>query len=609
MKNKYIRRGFNVKNIIKQFALEQKISELSLDYSLTSYQTYLLRDNSIDVNTIIDFDSPYLKSIDPTKISTFVDSPYKMIQSYTIEIFSRESSFYPIIINIQSSEDNISLKALIDTKRIPNDGNLESIIKSTILNICAYRGIIIGLGWSNFNSSIREVATKLRSSIKHPEYYELNIASLPSPKIIYPAVKKIISKNINLKVLSTDSSLLNGGFFKVNKGDILLEYQKPTYEADWRNIYGNIYGINGDYPVGILPGTKIGTESKNNTIFYCALDDGYVSIVGNTMQISDVVTLDNINNINITNIEEENINTLLVKNDNLTKDIVSSGINLNIDNLGIIGNVGAVNIISKQLSIKGQVHIKSYIKSEAASILHFKGRLESQNANIRFCENANVEVDNLIIDTVGGSKVYTTNAKISHVKSNNVFFVQNNLSIGRFIGRNNEFILHPCLYGASKAKLDSLNLKIENINKLKNLFSSFIIDVKYNNEINKFLYEELNLKDPSRFNSNLFNWDAVVNNHREKYNNSQKIMDRYEELLSSLDSKIINFSEEISSMLNSIFNIKIIFENKCNVDFYVKIINMDGSESKYHINSNGDTIGSIGLSKDGDNIKIVVFRE
>ena len=133
--------------------------------------------------------------------------------------------------------------------------------------------------------------------------------------------------------------------------------------------------------------------------------------------------------------------------------------------------------------------------------------------------------------------------------------------------------------------------------------------MKYNNEINKFLYEELNLKDPSRFNSNLFNWDAVVNNHREKYNNSQKIMDRYEELLSSLDSKIINFSEEISSMLNSIFNIKIIFENKCNLDFYVKIINMDGSESKYHINSNGDTIGSIGLSKDGDNIKIVVFRE
>ena len=89
-------------------------------------------------------------------------------------------------------------------------------------------------------------------------------------------------------------------------------------------------------------------------------------------------------------------------------------------------------------------------------------------------------------------------------------------------------------------------------------------------------------------------------------------MDRYEELLNGFSDKLININNDISSMLNSIFNIKITFENKCNIDFYVKIINMDGTENRYHINANGNnTIGAIGLSKDKDDdtIKIVVFRE
>ena len=46
MDNKYLRQGSSIKNILKQFALEYKISELLLDYSLVSYDTYYIDDKS-----------------------------------------------------------------------------------------------------------------------------------------------------------------------------------------------------------------------------------------------------------------------------------------------------------------------------------------------------------------------------------------------------------------------------------------------------------------------------------------------------------------------------------------------------------------------------------
>lgn len=207
---RHIKEGFNVKHILKQFALKYKVDDLSLDYSLVSYKTYLQKDDKVDLNTLNEVDDNILKQID-TNINTFLDSPYKIVQLYAINIFKRKSSFYPIIINIQSNEDNTSLKAMIDTSRIPEAKMIESSIKSTILNICAYRGVIIGLGWKNINANIRDIANKLKGSDNHPPYYEIEIATLPPPKIHRIAVRKIITKNNQTSSLAHDSFLFSGG--------------------------------------------------------------------------------------------------------------------------------------------------------------------------------------------------------------------------------------------------------------------------------------------------------------------------------------------------------------------------------------------------------------
>ena len=82
MSNKHLRQGNNIKNILKQFALEYKISELLLDYSLVSYNTYYLDDNA-SKKTIID----------NAKINSYIDTAYNIKQEYAISIFKRQSSF------------------------------------------------------------------------------------------------------------------------------------------------------------------------------------------------------------------------------------------------------------------------------------------------------------------------------------------------------------------------------------------------------------------------------------------------------------------------------------------------------------------------------------
>ncbi|RAX54043.1 hypothetical protein CCY99_05010 [Helicobacter sp. 16-1353] len=602
MENRHFRNGDNIKSILKQFALEYKINELLLDYSLSSYKTFLLKD-SIDTNA--------RTLIDNAEINSHIDTTYKIIQSYTIEILKRQSSFYPILIQLQSNENDTTLKALIYTQRIPQTNNIEKLIKQTILNICAYRGIIIGLGWNNINPDIIDIASKLRSNESHPEYYAINISQLLEPKIKSLAVKLIISKSNKITILSHDSLLLNGGFFKVSEGEVLLDYTKPIYDSPWRDIYGNIYGIGKAYPIGIEAGYGIRVEERDNKILYIADTNGYVSIVGKVMLISNTVTLDNINSKNIINIQEQEIDSLVVKNDNLTKDIISSGLSLNIDKLKIIGNIGAVNIISKDLFINGQVHIKSNIETQKASILHFKGKLKAKNAEIRYCENSFIECDDLLINYVNGSKLYFSRGKISRIQSNNTLFIQESLVVGNVVGKNNEFILNPCLYGEAKEELISLKNKIFNLNKLKGIFLSGN-KLQYEHTKNQFLYEQLKAKHTDLIDSDLYDWNKnILNKQMQRLENSSKLLNEYNALMESFDKNNTIINETIRKKLEKMFDIQIIFENKCMVDFYIRFINFYGVEHRFHINASANNaIKRVTLSqgKEVDSIKILAIK-
>ncbi|RDU63129.1 hypothetical protein [Helicobacter sp. MIT 14-3879] len=595
--NKYIRNGKNIKSILQSFASENKINVLSLDYSLISYKTYIIKDSDIRVE------------ID--NIDSYIDTNYTITQDYIIEVFLRKSSFYPILIQVQSNDNNTELKALIYTQRIPQHGNLEEIIYNTILNICAYRDIIINLGWNDLKSSILEIVNKMKGSEVQPEYYTIDISKLKEPSIKKPAVKLIISKNKTNSILSHDSLLLNGGFFRVTKGETLLDYKKPVYDSMWRNVYGNIYGVGLYYPIGIEAGDGIKVEQEDDKIIFKAELDGYVSIVGGVMIISDTIVLDNINSKNATNIKEQGINSLIIKNETLIRDAIPSGISLNIDNLKITGNIGAVDITSKNLFINGQVHIKSNLKAKKAQILNLKGKLIAKEAEIRYCENANIECDNISINYLNGSKIYFTNGRIFNIQSNNMLFVQNKLSVMNIIGENNEFILYPCLYGEQKEILDSLNNKLLNINRLNNIFildKNIIYTHKNNNEL---IYKNLEQKNlASIINTNLYNWQEIINQYKDKASYSSLIFDKFNSLLEDITQKRIIVSKSIKSKQEEMFNIEIIFENKCSVGFYIRFINFYGAENRYHINANkNNMIKKVKLLNKDNNIKIICYKE
>ena len=591
----FVRSGGNIKHILQSFAVENKINPLLLDYNLINYKTYILKDSGEEV--LIANDS----------INSHIDSNNTIIQKYEVDIFRRASSFYPILIQVQTNENALDLKAHIFTQRIPRHGDLEEIIYQTIINICAYRGIIINLGWGDIKAQIAEIATKLKDNDTHAEFYTLDICKLKEPKIQSASVRLLLSKNQSNAILSLESLLLSGGFFSVEKNEILLNYQKPRYATPWRNIYGNLYGVGLSYPIGIEAGENIEVSQKNDTIIYSAKDSGYVSIVNGVMMISQSIIVDNINSKNIINIKEQNIQSLIVKNDALLKDVIPSGFNLSVQDLKIVGNIGAVDIQSQNLFINGQVHIKSNLKTNKAQILHLKGKLVAKEAEIRHCENAEIECDNLSINHLNGSKIYFSNARISHIQSNNLLFIQKSLIVKNILGENNEFILYPCLYGENKAFLSALYEKLFYVKKLKNLILQDKNTIRSLKDTNELIYDNLAQKSHASSPS----WNQTLNLYKRKNLATSEAYNHYLELLNSIEDKESGINGDIRNKQEEMFKIEVIFEEKASVGFFVRFINFYGMQQRYFVNaSQNNQIKRVFLMlNENDEIKIVCYKD
>lgn len=592
---KITRTGGNIKKILQSFALENKVNPLTLDYNLISYKSFILKDGGAK------------SLIDNSALKSHIDSNNAITQDYEIEIFRRASSFYPILIQVHTNENATALSANIYTQRIPRTGNLEQIIYQTILNICAYRGIIINMGWGDIRTKIIQIAQKLRENQTHPEFYTLEICKLKEPIINAPAVRLLLSKNQNNAILSIESPLLSGGFFPVERGEILLQYQKPRYESPWRNIYGDIYGIALSYPIGICAGENIAVSQKDDMIIYSAESSGYISVVNGVMMISQSIIVDNINAKNLKNIKEQNIQSLIVKNDALLKDAVPSGFDLNVRDLKIIGNIGATQIKSQNLIINGQVHIKSALSAKKAQILHLKGKLQAKEAQIRHCENAEVECDNLLINYLNGSKIYCNDAKISRVQGNNILFIQSSLEVGCVLGENNDFVFHPCAYGEKKAEFAELSARLFHIQKLKHIIAQDAKNIELLKTTNELIYEHLSQKQHEQTRA----WGELISKIGHKNGDINEVYFHCVELCSDIVKKEEIIQAQLRAKQEEMFKIKVVFEERAQVGFFVRFMDFNNIERRYFISaSQNNQIKRVGLELgENDGIKIVCYKD
>lgn len=592
---KITRTGGNIKKILQSFALENKVNPLTLDYNLISYKSFIIKDGGAK------------SLIDNNAIKSHIDSNNAITQDYEIEIFRRASSFYPILIQVHTNENATALSANIYTQRIPRTGNLEQIIYQTILNICAYRGIIINMGWGDIRTKIIQIAQKLRENQTHPEFYTLEICKLKEPVINAPAVRLLLSKSQNNAILSIESPLLSGGFFPVERGEVLLQYQKPRYESPWRNIYGDIYGIALSYPIGICAGENIAVSQRDDLIIYSAESSGYISVVNGVMMISQSIIVDIINAKNLKNIKEQNIQSLVVKNDALLKDAVPSGFDLNVRDLKIIGNIGATQINSQNLIINGQVHIKSALSAKKAQILHLKGKLQAKEAQIRHCENAEVECDNLLINYLNGSKIYCNDAKISRVQGNNILFIQGSLEVGCVLGENNDFVFHPCAYGEKKAEFAELSARLFHIQKLKHIIAQDAKNIELLKTTNELIYEHLSQKQHEQTRA----WGELISKIGHKNGDINEVYFHCVELSSDIIKKEEAISSQLRAKQEEMFKIKVVFEERAQVGFFVRFMDFNNIERRYFINaSQNNQIKRVGLELgENDGIKIVCYKD
>ncbi|MGP1580513.1 MAG: hypothetical protein ACTTH5_05770 [Wolinella sp.] len=424
----------DIRTMRLHLAKKHRISSRKIDFEILGINTFLVRGKDD------------LQRVSNRELHEIAYTPYSMRQFYKVRFFARDRRVLdPFVISLESSEEGSMLEAILSLERLPApDNQFVPTLQLLIYKQMILQGYILGLGGKIFQEELARFFTTLK---KDPRSFKdsarLLICKLRAPEIIKPYSLKLLSRPYAQGKLQEDSELLEGAILKVKQGEALLSYRKPTYRVPWRNVRGEWFG-EGDYPIGIACGEGLERTEDEETITYKANQDGFASIVEKKLNVLEAPLVKSVDFKLSQQIAPLEIKRLQISNDDNTSDAVAQGVELAIPTLLVKGNVGpATKLHAEELRINGQIHARAVLHAHDAKLLFLKGSLTAQDAQVKFCEGANIKTKHLKTSYLGGTTAFFEEGQAERLGSNNTLHVSTSLRIGRVLGKTNTIYFDP----------------------------------------------------------------------------------------------------------------------------------------------------------------------
>ncbi len=509
----------NVAKELINIASSNRVDLATLDFNILEMQTLTRKKSSSNNELFNEITSTQLKELSH---DTLLLSPdFEIKQTYEIEVFTRKprSAYdrlaFSIGVNATMCKVFLTLKqgSSVPFVETFTEDFLELVNKKKIR-----ANLLVGL----FDEMMVDVAAKLNASMivaKGLEFdkNEIHIVAQgvePEPTINDAIILHFKEKSEKEDPNKVDYSKRNY-VISVVKDELLIEYIKPKKGSSGRNCRGEF--LLAKEPVITNEPTfkvseKISVIDTLESVQYKAIENGYIVFENDTYDIRDELDLKEISFKSTGSIEtklDADV-SLKVKESDIFKDAVGMGMDVEVSEIDVEGNVGPhARVHAKKANIDGQTHKTSYVEADELSINVHKGEARGTKVHITRLEQGSVVANVVNIAQAIGGNVKAKDITIDLLGSHVNITASQLIEIKKMQGSENKFIIDPLAIESMNEHVDNKEQELavldERLRFLKKEIEKYTTVLKNNEssfiEVKKKLihYQKNNITMPPAF--------------------------------------------------------------------------------------------------------------
>jgi len=466
----------NVAKELQSIAQSYSIKVEQLDFNILDVQTYTRKNSENKESEWTLIPEGELYELDDE--DTFLNPFFQIKQTYEIEIFSPSKDTHSpcpelnIAVGANASKCKVYLSIAAGSK-ISYFPMLESSLKTTINKRKIRAGILIHIFDEMLDDVISKIVAKVRveDTLVYEQKQTLLIAEGFEPTATTDD-KLILHYEENNEIDENEKvDYASRGFIQsVKKGELLIEYIKPKPGIPGRNCRGEFMQpseptISNEVTFSVDETIKV--EENENSILYIANENGYIALKENVYVIKTDMEIGEISFKTTGSINSgvDSDVTLNVSETDTFKDAIGTGMNVEVSEIEIDGNVGSnAHVVALKASVGGQTHRTATVKADKLDINVHKGKAYGKDITITRLEHGEVDGNSVMVTQALGGIIVAKEISIGICASHVTATASKKIEIKKLQGSENSFIIDPLIKRDAKA---GLNEHQESIDALK----------------------------------------------------------------------------------------------------------------------------------------------
>ncbi|WP_025209449.1 FapA family protein [Hippea sp. KM1] len=396
---------------------------------------------------------------------------------YKIKIFINEKKAKDklnSIISIETEPGKHPMKAFVCVDTLKLDEPLTDIDESRIIELLkkeiAKNGIVFGVKSKILPAIAQEIRKRLSPSFKP---FKILIAEGKKPvrgensKLIFHFDKYKAAGTIykNGKIDYKNKNFL----VPVKKGQLLIEFFKPTQGEEGYDVLGNILVQDVGVMIDDLEEVKFSPDSvekieEGRVVKVISNKDGVIVFKNGIYEIDTSVSIDKVDikttgNLNADGDVELEIGSGLNSG---IEDTIAAGMKVKGKKVVVNGDVGPkATIEAEEVEIKGSVHQDAFIKAKKAKIAICRGRVEADEIDVDLSEHARLTAKNKVnINKAVATRIFAPKVQINDVMmSSCITTSSDSVLINKVEGGDNIISIKPLELPWIKEKYKELLMK------------------------------------------------------------------------------------------------------------------------------------------------------
>ena len=472
----------NVAKELLGLAKSYEIKADSLDFNILEIQTYTrMNDGTKDTEwEEISHDDLYELDGD-TKL---LNPHFQIKQMYEVEIFSKktEGDLYEnfklaVGANATKCKVYLSIGAGSEVEYNPKfENNLALLIQKRKLRA----GILVNIFDEMQNDAISKISAHVRVEEKtvYKQSETILISESYEPTTtIDDALIMHFEKTEDVDEKEKVDYASRGFIKNVKEGELLIEYIKAKEGKPGRNCRGE-FMTPAEPIISHEPEFKVDETIEivdtDESIKYVAKENGYISFEDGTYIIKTDVDIGEISFKTTGSISTglDSDVSISVKETDAVKDAIGTGMEVEVTEIDIEGNVGSnAKVFAMKAKIGGQTHKTATVRADKLDINVHKGKAYGKSVHITRLEHGEVDGDTVEVTEALGGHIRGKDINIGICASYVKATASRKIEIKKLQGSENTFTIDPLLKKDAQAGLDKNQDSIKelehNINVMK----------------------------------------------------------------------------------------------------------------------------------------------